>query len=45
MLKHDLKELVPLMEEAGFSGIEVLPAKYRVLGLPILSFIRGSKPK
>ena len=43
MLEHDLKELVPLMEASGFSGIEVSQAKYRVLGLSILSFVRGSK--
>jgi ubiquinone/menaquinone biosynthesis C-methylase UbiE len=45
MLEHDLQELVPLMEAVGFSGIEVLPARYRVLGLSILSFARGSKPR
>lgn len=45
MLQHNLQELVPLMEEAGFLGTKVLPAKYRVLGLPILSFVSGSKPR
>ncbi|HEX3048153.1 MAG TPA: methyltransferase domain-containing protein, partial [Bacillota bacterium] len=43
MLEHDLQELVPLMEAAGFSGSEVLPVKYRVLGLPILAYTRGRK--
>lgn len=43
MLDHDLRELVLSMEVAGFSGIEVLSAKYRVLGLPILAYARGSK--
>jgi len=43
MLKHDLKELLPLMESAGFYGTEIQQAKYRILGLPILSFVRGSK--
>jgi len=43
MLKHDLKELLPLMEAAGFSGTEIQQAKYRILGLPLLSFVRGSK--
>jgi ubiquinone/menaquinone biosynthesis C-methylase UbiE len=43
MLKHDLKELRPIMETSGFSGIEISQANYRVLGLPILSFIRGIK--
>jgi ubiquinone/menaquinone biosynthesis C-methylase UbiE len=43
MLKHDLKELQPIMESSGFSQIEISQAKYRVLGLPILSFVRGIK--
>jgi ubiquinone/menaquinone biosynthesis C-methylase UbiE len=43
MLKHDLKELRPIMESSGFSQIEISQAKYRVIGLPILSFVRGIK--
>jgi len=43
MLKHDLKELRPIMESSGFSQIEISQAKYRVIGLPILSFVRGTK--
>ncbi len=43
MLKHELKELQPVMESTGFSKIEIARAKYRVLGLPLLSFIRGIK--
>jgi ubiquinone/menaquinone biosynthesis C-methylase UbiE len=43
MLKHDLKELQPVMESSGFSQIEISQAKYRVLGLPILSYVRGTK--
>ncbi len=43
MLKHDLKELQPVMESSGFSQIEIAQAKFRVLGLPILSFVRGIK--
>ncbi len=43
MLKHDLKELQPVMESSGFSQIEISQAKYRVLGLKILSFVRGIK--
>lgn len=43
MLKHDLQELLPPMKAAGFSEIEISQVKYRVLGLPILSFVRGSK--
>lgn len=43
ILKHDLKELIPPMEEAGFSNIEVAQAKYRLLGFPILLYVRGIK--
>jgi ubiquinone/menaquinone biosynthesis C-methylase UbiE len=43
MLKHDLKELQPIMESVGFSQIEISQAKYRVLGLPILAFVCGIK--
>jgi len=43
MLKHELKELQPVMELAGFSKIEIDRAKYRVFGLPLLSFLRGIK--
>jgi ubiquinone/menaquinone biosynthesis C-methylase UbiE len=43
MLKHDLKELQPVMESSGFSDIEISQAKYRVIGLPILSYVRGTK--
>jgi ubiquinone/menaquinone biosynthesis C-methylase UbiE len=43
MLKHDLKELQPKMESSGFSQIEISQAKYRVFGLQILSFVRGTK--
>jgi ubiquinone/menaquinone biosynthesis C-methylase UbiE len=43
MIKHNLKELQPIMESSGFSQIEISKAKYRVLGLPILSFVRGIK--
>ena len=42
MLQHDLRELLPLMESSGFSDIEIAPAKFRVLGLSVLAFVRGS---
>ena len=45
MLQHDLRELQPLMQAAGFSDVEMAPAKFRVLGLPILAFVRGSARK
>jgi hypothetical protein len=45
MLQHDLRELLPMMEASGFSEIEIAQAKYRVLGLSVLSFVRGSARK
>ena len=41
MLQHDLRELLPLMESAGFSSIEVAQARFRVMGLSVLGFVRG----
>ena len=41
MLGHDLHELLPLMEAAGFSKIEIGQAKFRVVGLSVLGFVRG----
>jgi ubiquinone/menaquinone biosynthesis C-methylase UbiE len=43
MLKHDLNELRPILEVSGFSQIEISQAKYRVIGLPILSYVLGTK--
>jgi ubiquinone/menaquinone biosynthesis C-methylase UbiE len=43
VIKHDLKELQPVMESSGFSQIEISQAKYRILGLPVLSFVLGIK--
>jgi len=43
MIKHDLKEIQPVMESSGFSQTEISLAKYRVLGLPLLSYIIGKK--
>ena len=45
MLQHDLRELIPLMEAAGFSDVESGPAKFRILGLSVLAFVRGSARK
>jgi ubiquinone/menaquinone biosynthesis C-methylase UbiE len=45
MLNHDLRELLPLMEAAGFSDLESGPAKFRILGLPVIGFVRGSALK
>jgi ubiquinone/menaquinone biosynthesis C-methylase UbiE len=43
MLKHDLKELQPMLESAGYSKVEISRAKYRVFGLPLLSYLLGFK--
>jgi ubiquinone/menaquinone biosynthesis C-methylase UbiE len=43
MLKHDLNELLPIMKSSGFSQLENSQAKFRVLGLPLLSFVHGVK--
>jgi ubiquinone/menaquinone biosynthesis C-methylase UbiE len=45
MLQHDLRELIPLMEASSFADIEVAQARFRVLGLSILAFVRGSARK
>jgi ubiquinone/menaquinone biosynthesis C-methylase UbiE len=41
MLQHDMRELLPVMESAGFSNVETGPVKFRVLGLSILAFVLG----
>lgn len=43
MLKHDLKELLPVMESSGFSGIQISQVKFRVFGFSLLSYVCGSK--
>ena len=45
MLQHDLRELLPLMEASGFSDLEIAQARFRVLGLSILAFVRGCARK
>jgi len=45
MLQHDLRELLTLMEASGFSDIEFAQARFRVLGLSILAFVRGNARK
>jgi ubiquinone/menaquinone biosynthesis C-methylase UbiE len=45
MLEHDLRELLPLMEASGFSNVEIAPAKFRVLGLSVLAYVRGRARK
>ncbi len=45
MLQHDLRELLPLMEASGFSDVEIAPVKFRILGLSVLAYVRGSARK
>jgi ubiquinone/menaquinone biosynthesis C-methylase UbiE len=41
----DLHELLPLMEATGFSDIEFARAPFRVLGLALLGYVRGTARK
>lgn len=45
MLQHDLRELLPLMESSGYSDLEIEQARFRVLGLSMLAFVRGRARK
>lgn len=45
MLQHDLRELLPLMAASGFSDVEIAPVKFRILGLSVLAYVRGSARK
>ncbi len=45
LVHHDLRELIPLMEASGFSDVEIAQAKFRVLGLSVIAFERGSARK
>jgi ubiquinone/menaquinone biosynthesis C-methylase UbiE len=45
MLKHDLEELKPNLEAAGFRNIDISAAPFRVFGLPLLSYLLTSKPE
>jgi len=44
-LEHNLQELLPIMDAAGFSDIELAPVKFSIVGLSILAFVRGSARK
>jgi ubiquinone/menaquinone biosynthesis C-methylase UbiE len=43
--EHSLEELRPLLETAGFADLEIAPVKFQVLGLSILTFLRGNARK
>jgi ubiquinone/menaquinone biosynthesis C-methylase UbiE len=44
-LPLDLQQLRPLMESAGFSGVEIAPVNFRLLGFSPLTFVRGTAQK
>ncbi len=41
----DLRNLIPLMEASGFSHMEYGPAKFRIMGLSVIAYLRGSARK
>ena len=45
MLNDDLLGLPPLMEASGFANIDTGEADFRILGLSILGYVRGSARK
>jgi ubiquinone/menaquinone biosynthesis C-methylase UbiE len=45
MINHDLRELLPLMEASGYSDVETAPAKFRIMGLSVLAYVRGKANK
>jgi len=45
MLQHDLRELLPLMDASGFSDVAIAPVNFKILGLSILAFVRGTARK
>jgi ubiquinone/menaquinone biosynthesis C-methylase UbiE len=45
MLHHELRELLPLMDASGFPNAELGPANFKILGLSVLGFVRGSARK
>jgi ubiquinone/menaquinone biosynthesis C-methylase UbiE len=45
MLQHDVQELRPVLEASGFGDVEHGRARFRVLGMSALAFIRGRARK
>ena len=41
----DLRDLIPLMEAAGFSDLEFGPSKFRIFGLSLIGYGRGNARK
>jgi ubiquinone/menaquinone biosynthesis C-methylase UbiE len=41
----DLRNLIPVMDASGFSDMEYGPAKFRIMGLSVIAYLRGSARK
>jgi ubiquinone/menaquinone biosynthesis C-methylase UbiE len=39
--EDDLRDLIPVMDASGFSGMEYGPADFRVMGLSVIAYLRG----
>jgi ubiquinone/menaquinone biosynthesis C-methylase UbiE len=44
-LQDDPRELLPVMEAAGFTGVESGQAPFRVMGLSLIGYVRGNARK
>jgi ubiquinone/menaquinone biosynthesis C-methylase UbiE len=44
LFKHNLEELQPKTEAAGFGQLTLSTATFRVFGLPLLSYLKARKP-
>jgi ubiquinone/menaquinone biosynthesis C-methylase UbiE len=45
MLEHEMQELLPVLEQTGFADITAGPARFRIFGLSVVGFVRGSAQK
>jgi hypothetical protein len=43
--EEDLQDLIPLMEASGFSKIEQDMAKFNLMGLSVIAYLRGNARK
>jgi len=45
MINHELQELIPSFQENGFAGITNGKVNFKILGLPVISYISGIAQK
>jgi ubiquinone/menaquinone biosynthesis C-methylase UbiE len=45
MLQHEVQELKPVLEASGYNDVELGRARFRVLGMSVLAFVRGRAEK